>query len=45
VYAFANFNFGLGNKCGGILLAGEGFDMALAGLAAVAASILVPALS
>jgi len=33
VYAFADFDFGLGNKCVGVLLAGEGFDMALAGLA------------
>jgi len=37
VNAFADFDFGLGNKCVGILLAGEGFDMALAGLAGVVA--------
>jgi hypothetical protein len=30
-------DFGLGNKCVRVLLAGEGFDMALAGLAGVVA--------
>ena len=37
VHAFTDFDFGLGNKSVGILLAGEGFDMALAGLAGVVA--------
>src|ERR1700730_5826894 len=42
VYAFADFDFGLGNKCVGILLAGEGFDMALAGLDGVVAKPSLP---
>jgi hypothetical protein len=37
VNAFADFDFGLGNKCVRVLLAGEGFDMTLAGLAGVVA--------